>query len=234
LPGLWTLAIASFIHGLMLLFSYIANNSFPKPLSEEEEVKYVKLLMEGDEKACEVLIERNLRLVVHIIKKFEGSGEEFDDLVSIGTIGLIKAIKTFNSGKSTRLATYASRCIENEILMHLRSKKKNRAELSLFDSIGIDKEGNEIQFIDILGTDSELVTEEVESILDKEKLWKHIKTLSPQERKVLVMRFGLTDGAKRTQKDIAKKLGISRSYVSRIEKRAVNRLTERFATHAGQ
>ncbi|MTI85929.1 MAG: sigma-70 family RNA polymerase sigma factor [Firmicutes bacterium] len=123
---------------------------------------------------------------------------------------------------------------EIEILMHLRSKKKNRAELSLFDSIGVDKEGNEIQFIDILGTDSELVTEEVESILDKEKLWKHIKTLSPQERKVLVMRFGLTDGAKRTQKDIAKKLGISRSYVSRIEKRAVNRLTEQFATHVGQ
>jgi len=115
LPGLWTLAIASVIHGLMLLLSHIANNSFPKPLSEEEEAKYVQLLMEGDEKAREILIERNLRLVVHIIKKFEGSGEEFDDLVSIGTIGLIKAINTFNSGKSTRLATYASRCIENEI-----------------------------------------------------------------------------------------------------------------------
>ncbi len=115
MPGLWTLAIASVIHGLMLLLSYIANNSFPKPLSEEEEAKYVKLLMNGDEKAREVLIERNLRLVVHIIKKFEGSGEEFDDLVSIGTIGLIKAINTFNSDKSTRLATYASRCIENEI-----------------------------------------------------------------------------------------------------------------------
>jgi RNA polymerase sporulation-specific sigma factor len=121
LPGLWTLAIASVIHGLMLLLSYIANNSFPKPLSEEEEAKYVKLLMNGDEKAREVLIERNLRLVVHIIKKFEGSGEEFDDLVSIGTIGLIKAINTFNSDKSTRLATYASRCIENEISLTMAS-----------------------------------------------------------------------------------------------------------------
>lgn len=115
MPGLWTLAIASVIHGIMLLLSYITNNSFPKPLSEEEEAKYVELLMQGDENARKVLIERNLRLVVHIIKKFEGSGEEFDDLVSIGTIGLIKAINTFKSNKSTRLATYASRCIENEI-----------------------------------------------------------------------------------------------------------------------
>lgn len=115
MPGLWTVTIVSVIHGIMLLLSYIANNSFPKPLSEEEEAKYVKLLMQGDERARKILIERNLRLVVHIIKKFEGAGEEFDDLVSIGTIGLIKAINTYNSDKSTRLATYASRCIENEI-----------------------------------------------------------------------------------------------------------------------
>lgn len=115
MPGLWTVTIVSVIHGIMLLLSYIANNSFPKPLSEEEEAKYVKLLMQGDERARKILIERNLRLVVHIIKKFESAGEEFDDLVSIGTIGLIKAINTYNSDKSTRLATYASRCIENEI-----------------------------------------------------------------------------------------------------------------------
>lgn len=229
MPGLWTLAVASVIHGLMLLFSHIANNSFPMPLSEKEEAKYIQLLMKGDPKARDVLIERNLRLVVHIIKKFEGSGEEFDDLVSIGTIGLIKAINTFNPEKSTRLATYASRCVENEILMHLRSKKKSKSDLSLFDSIGVDKEGNEIHFMDILGTDSELVTKEVVSLLDKENLWEHIKALNLQEKKVLIMRFGLIDGVKKTQKSIAKKLGISRSYVSRIEKRAVNRLTERFA-----
>lgn len=229
MPGLWTLAVASVIHGILLLLSHIANNSFPKPLSEEDEAKYIQLLMEGNESARETLIERNLRLVVHIIKKFEGTGEDFDDLVSIGTIGLIKAINTFNASKSTRLATYASRCIENEVLMHLRSKKKTRADLSLFDSIGVDKEGNEIHFIDILGTDPGLVMDKVVNRLDQEQLWKQLKKLSPQERKVLIMRFGLKDGIKKTQKDIAKRLGISRSYVSRIEKRAISRLTEQFA-----
>jgi RNA polymerase sporulation-specific sigma factor len=143
LPGFLTLAVASIVQGVILLISYVAQNSFPKPLTEEEEKVYLKKLAQGDEKAKEVLIERNLRLVAHIIKKFENSGDDFDDLISIGTIGLIKAVNTFNAEKSSRLATYASRCIENEILMYMRSKKKMRSEMSLFEPIGTDKEGNE-------------------------------------------------------------------------------------------
>ncbi len=143
LPGFLTLAVASIVQGIILLISYVAQNSFPKPLTEEEEKLYLVKLAQGDEKAKEVLIERNLRLVAHIIKKFENSGDDFDDLISIGTIGLIKAVNTFNAGKSSRLATYASRCIENEILMYMRSKKKKRSEMSLYEPIGTDKEGNE-------------------------------------------------------------------------------------------
>ncbi|GBF31937.1 RNA polymerase sporulation specific sigma factor SigK [Desulfocucumis palustris] len=143
MPGLWTLAVVSLVNGLVLLVSYVANNSFPKPLSEEEENIHLEKMMAGDESARQTLIERNLRLVAHIIKKFDGTGEDFDDLVSIGTIGLIKAINTYNPEKSTRLATYASRCIENEILMHFRSRKKTRAECSIYEPLGTDKEGNE-------------------------------------------------------------------------------------------
>ena len=143
LPGLWTLAVLSLINGLVLLVSYVANNSFPKPLSEDEENLYLGKMMSGDESARKVLIERNLRLVAHIIKKFDSNGDEFDDLISIGTIGLIKAINTYNPEKSARLATYASRCIENEILMHFRSRKRARTECSIYDPLGTDKEGNE-------------------------------------------------------------------------------------------
>jgi len=216
----------------MLLISYVAQNSFPKPLSEEEEHIYLEKLAQGDEKAKEVLIERNLRLVAHIIKKFENSGDDFDDLISIGTIGLIKAVNTFNATKSSRLATYASRCIENEILMYMRSKKKKRSEMSLYEPIGTDKEGNEIHFLDVLSTDAEAVPEMVSHILDKELLWTKLKNLSQQERDVLVLRFGLRGKGRKTQKEIAKKLGISRSYVSRIEKKAIDRLTEQFTAEA--
>ncbi|WP_395879316.1 RNA polymerase sporulation sigma factor SigK [Desulfallas sp. Bu1-1] len=232
LPGFWTLAVASMIHGIILLVSYVAQNSFPKPLTEEEEQYYLEKLAEGDEKARDILIERNLRLVAHIIKKFEGSGDDFDDLISIGTIGLIKAVNTFNNNKSSRLATYASKCIENEILMYMRSKKKMRAEMSLYEPIGTDKEGNEIHFMDVLSTDAEAVSEMVSRIMDKEQLWRKLKKLTPQERKVLVLRFGLRGKERKTQKEIAKKLGISRSYVSRIEKRAIDRLSEQFLAEA--
>lgn len=232
LPGFWTLAAASLVHGIILLISHITHNSFPKPLSEEEEAKYLELLAQGDKKARDILIEHNLRLVVHIIKKYEGSGEEFDDLVSIGTIGLIKAVNTFNAEKSARLATYASRCIENEILMYLRAKKKCRSDVFLHEPIGTDREGNEIRFMDVLGTDAEAVTDAVATYLDCERLREKLKNLSPQERKVLILRFGLLGSAKKTQREIAKKLGISRSYVSRIEKRAISRLTEQFAAEA--
>jgi len=232
LPGLLTLAVASIIQGIMLLISYVAQNSFPKPLTAEEEHIYLEKLAQGDEKAKEVLIERNLRLVAHIIKKFENSGDDFDDLISIGTIGLIKAVNTFNATKSSRLATYASRCIENEILMYMRSKKKKRSEMSLYEPIGTDKEGNEIHFLDVLSTDAEAVSDMVSHILDKELLWTKLQKLPQQERDVLVLRFGLRGKGRKTQKEIAKKLGISRSYVSRIEKRAIDRLTEQFSAEA--
>ncbi|MFA7468793.1 MAG: RNA polymerase sporulation sigma factor SigK [Desulfotomaculaceae bacterium] len=232
MPGFLTLAVASVIQGLMLLVSYVAQNSFPKPLSEEEEQRYLQDLAQGDEKARDVLIERNLRLVAHIIKKFEGSGDDFDDLISIGTIGLIKAVNTFNGNKSSRLATYASKCIENEILMYMRSKKKMRSEMSLYEPIGTDKEGNEIHFMDVLSTDAEAVVELVAKNLDCEQLWRKLKHLTPQERNVLILRYGLRGRKRRTQKEIAKNMGISRSYVSRIEKRAIDRLSEQFLAEA--
>ncbi|HBC94012.1 MAG TPA: RNA polymerase sporulation sigma factor SigK [Pelotomaculum sp.] len=228
LPGLWTLTVVSLVNGLMLLVSYIANNTFPQPLSEQEEAKYLKLLNQGDEGARNVLTERNLRLVAHIVKKFDSTGEDSDDLISIGTIGLIKAINTFNPGKGTRLATYAARCIENEILMHLRYTKKMRAEVSLYDPIGVDKEGNEITLIDILGTHSEVVAETVENKFEQKRLREKVQHLTRREKKVLELRFGLEDGARKTQREIARSLGISRSYVSRIEKRALSKLTKEF------
>ncbi|WP_418792306.1 RNA polymerase sporulation sigma factor SigK [Phosphitispora sp. TUW77] len=227
-PELTVLAAISLIKGLLLLISYITNNTFPQPLSEEEESKYLDLLAEGDEYARNILTEHNLRLVAHIVKKFDSTGEDNDDLISIGTIGLIKAINTYDKGKGTRLATYAARCIENEILMHLRAIKKNRVEISLYDSIGIDKEGNEISLIDVLGTDPEVVTDLVESNFEQRRLLEKVLRLNNREKNVLQLRFGLFNGIKKTQKEIARKLGISRSYVSRIEKRALHKLTKEF------
>jgi RNA polymerase sporulation-specific sigma factor len=234
LPGLWALTIVSLVNGLMLLVSYIANNTFPQPLSEEEEAKYLRLLARGDEVARNVLTERNLRLVAHIVKKFDSTGEDPDDLISIGTIGLIKAINTFHPGKGTRLATYAARCIENEILMHLRYTKKIRSEVSLYDPIGVDKEGNEITLIDILGTHPEVVSEMVENRFEQKRLREKVHQLTRREKKVLELRFGLEDGARKTQREIARSLGISRSYVSRIEKRALSKLTREFTLEGCQ
>ncbi len=234
LPGLWTLTLVSLVNGLLLLVSYIANNTFPQPLSEEEEAKYLKLLKRGDEKARNVLTERNLRLVAHIVKKFDNAGEDPDDLISIGSIGLIKAINTFNPSKGTRLATYAARCIENEILMHLRFMKKVRAEVSLYDPIGVDKEGNEITLIDVLGTHAEVVSEIVENSFERKRLKEKVLHLSRREKKVLELRFGLEDGDRKTQREIARSLGISRSYVSRIEKRAISKLAREFTLEGCQ
>lgn len=227
-PGLLALGAISLINGLLLLVSYITNNTFPQPLSEEEEARYLELLKQGDENARNVLAERNLRLVAHIVKKFDTTREDNDDLISIGTIGLIKAINTYDKNKGTRLATYAARCIENEILMHLRAIKKNKIEVSLYDSIGIDKEGNEITLVDVLGTDAEEVTDLVESSFETRKLLQKVCNLSTREKNVLELRFGLFNGVRRTQKEIARKLGISRSYVSRIEKRALCKLIKDF------
>ena len=165
-----------------------------------------------------------MRLVAHIAKKFDNVHDDTDDIISIGTIGLIKAINTFNPEKGAKLATYAARCIENEILMHLRATKKNRGEVSLYDPIGVDKEGNEIALIDILGTDPDIVPDVVLTNVEFQQVLEKIKYLNPREKRVLEMRFGLNGGYRKTQREIAQQLGISRSYVSRIEKRALEKL----------
>jgi RNA polymerase sporulation-specific sigma factor len=221
---------ASMLRDTFLLFSFVSgNSSFPKPLTEDEEKDFLTLYKKGDERARNILIERNLRLVAHIVKKYSNTGKDADDLISIGTIGLIKAITTFDSSKGTRLATYAARCIENEILMTIRSSKKIQNQLSLQDPIGIDKEGNEISLLDILGTESDTVLEEVEKKLQTGKLYNIMdRVLKKRERIVLELRYGLSNGTIKTQREIAQMLGISRSYVSRIEKRAIKKLSREF------
>ena len=203
---------------------YINNSSFPQPLSEEEEKIFIDRLVKNDVEARNILIEHNLRLVAHITKKYEHSGEDVEELISIGTMGLIKAINTFDPKKGTRLATYAARCIENEILMHLRAKKKQRGEVSLYNPIGIDKEGNEITLIDVLGTETDTVVEAVENEFDQEKIRKYVSQLNKRERDVIELRYGLINGLRKTQKEIAKRMGLSRSYISRIEKKAIQKL----------
>jgi len=214
------------IRNIFFLFGYVSNvNSFPQPLSPEEEQYYLKMLKEGSEEARNILIERNLRLVAHIVKKYNSTVSDSDDLISIGTIGLIKAIATFNDEKGTRLATYAARCIENEILMHIRSSKKIQSEVSLQDPIGVDREGNEIALIDVIGNEAESVVDEVELKMQVKRLYNIMKdVLKNREKVVLELRYGLLNGTSKTQREIAKMLGISRSYVSRIEKKAIKKL----------
>lgn len=219
-------SILGLLDDVILLVSYVTNNnSFPKPLSEEEEKYFISKFKSGNEEARNILVERNLRLVAHIVKKYNYTGKEVDDLISVGTIGLIKAITTFDNDKGTRLATYAARCIENEILMVIRSTKKSKSEVFLQDPIGVDKEGNEISLMDVLGTDSDTVVEEVESKIQTRKLYsKMSSTLKGREKMILELRYGLISGKSKTQREIAQMLGISRSYVSRIEKRALKKL----------
>ncbi|MGI6604299.1 MAG: RNA polymerase sporulation sigma factor SigK [bacterium] len=228
-------SLASLLPGILLLLSYITNsNAFPLPLSEEEEDRYIRAMEGGDEIARNILVERNLRLVAHIVKKFDNTGEDVDDLISIGTIGLIKAINTYDRHQGTRLATYAARCIENEILMHLRFLKRSRLEVSLYDPIGVDKEGNEIVLLDILGTSPDVVADLIETRFEKQKLYEKICTLGRRERKVLELRYGLPHGGKKTQREIARLLGISRSYVSRIEKRALAKIYNELLREEGR
>ncbi|PWX28149.1 RNA polymerase sporulation sigma factor SigK [Clostridium perfringens] len=210
----------------IFLTGYVTGNStFPKPLNEKEEKIYLERLKDGDVEAKRVLVERNLRLVAHIVKKYSSNyqnSKEMDDLISIGTIGLIKAIDSFDTNKGIRLATYAAKCIDNEILMFFRNTKKTKGEVFLQDPIGVDKEGNEICLIDILSSDSDSVLEAVENSLQVKELYKKMSdVLSPREKEIIQMRYGLLDGDIKTQREIAGILGISRSYVSRIEKKAL-------------
>jgi RNA polymerase sporulation-specific sigma factor len=227
LPGMLT-AMAFMVKEIIAFVSYIKNNAFPHPLSSEEEEKALKAMARGDTKARNKLIEHNLRLVAHIVKKFENTGEDNEDLISIGTIGLIKAIESYQMGKGTKLATYAARCVENEILMYLRSLKKSRKDVSLHDPIGTDKEGNEITLIDILGTKADDVVKQVEMQIERRNIYQHIHILDHREQEVIRARFGLGGEKEKTQREIAKELGISRSYVSRIEKRALIKLFHEF------
>ena len=206
--------------------------TFQKPLSAAEEAHYIQVLKEGDKTqaamAREILIERNLRLVAHIARKYQNVDEDMEDLISIGTIGLIKAISSFDAGKG-KLSTYASRCIDNELLMLLRSKKKSSREVSLFEPIGTDKEGNEINLLDIIEHEEEDVTEQMALCENVRKLEKLLdKVLTGREREIIFLRYGLATGREVTQREIGEKLHISRSYVSRIEKKALSKLRERF------
>lgn len=217
----------------IFLTGYVTGNStFPRPLNEKEEKIYLERLKDGDVEAKRVLVERNLRLVAHIVKKYSSNyqnSKEMDDLISIGTIGLIKAIDSFDTNKGIRLATYAAKCIDNEILMFFRNTKKTKGEVFLQDPIGVDKEGNEICLIDILSSDSDSVLEAVENSLQVKELYKKMSdVLSPREKEIIKMRYGLLDGDIKTQREIAAILGISRSYVSRIEKKALKKLNKEF------
>ena len=203
------------------------SSSFPNPLTEQEEQYYVKLLEKNDPDARLVLIDRNLRLVAHIAKKYAGPMTSQDDLISIGTIGLIKAVNTYTSKKSTRLATYAAKCIENEILMSIRASKRIKQEVSLSLPIGTDKDGNEISFNDILGTDTDEIIDSINLKIQVGKLHHAINTvLTDREKKVVLSRYGLDGNEPVPQREIAAQLGISRSYVSRIEKRALEKLKD--------
>lgn len=203
--------------------------SFPQPLSTKEEQEYLKRYMGGSKEARDVLIERNLRLVAHIVKKYNINDKEIDDLISIGTIGLIKAIDTFDLSKGIRLATYASRCIDNELLMMLRSGKKQSREIYLYEPIGADKEGNEINLLDIMESVDEDIVERMELIENIKKLYQYVEeALSEREKHIIKLRYGLEGGNEVTQREIADRLGISRSYVSRIEKKALKKLKEAF------
>lgn len=221
----------------LFMFSFVSySSSFPKPLSPEEEEKYISLFEDGNEsekqEARNILIEHNLRLVAHIAKKYHGFQRDTEDLISAGTIGLIKAVSSYDSTKCIRLATYASRCIENEILMLLRASKKHNQDVSLNDPIGTDRDGNEIVIMDVISAENDNIAEQVDLKIQTKKLYDKIKTtLKEREQLVIEMRYGLNGEKETTQQEIAKILGISRSYVSRIEKKAIKKLNAEMNSH---
>jgi RNA polymerase sporulation-specific sigma factor len=206
------------------LFYVGTSEALPPPLSVDEENYLLQCLEMGDHAVKGTLIERNLRLVVYIARKFENTGVGIEDLVSIGTIGLIKAVNTFDPTKKIKLATYASRCIENEILMHLRRNNKTRAEVSFDEPLNIDLDGNELLLSDVMGTDNDIIYKALEEEVDKKLLLQAMNKLSSREKKIMDLRFGLKDGKEKTQKEVADLLGISQSYISRLEKRIIKRL----------
>ncbi|HWO98987.1 MAG TPA: RNA polymerase sporulation sigma factor SigE [Bacillus sp. (in: firmicutes)] len=204
------------------------SEALPPPLTKEEEEVLLKKLPTGDQATRSLLIERNLRLVVYIARKFENTGINIEDLISIGTIGLIKAVNTFNPEKKIKLATYASRCIENEILMYLRRNNKIRSEVSFDEPLNIDWDGNELLLSDVLGTEEDIITKDLEANVDRKLLLKALHQLNDREKQIMELRFGLQGGEEKTQKDVADMLGISQSYISRLEKRIIKRLRKEF------
>ncbi len=201
-----------------------ATDKLPPPLSKEKELEYLERAQNGDIEARNILIEHNLRLVVFLAKKYENTGFDIEDLVSIGSIGLIKGINTYKTDKNIKLATYASRCIANEILMFLRKNKRKKIEISLEETLNYDAEGNELRLEDILGTEEDVVPRELENCMDKETLKKEISILDEREKEIMTLRYGLNNTEEYTQKEVAEMLGISQSYISRIEKKVVKKL----------
>ena len=226
--GISLAGFLTFLGSGMFTIGYISNNNlFPETLSGEEEKKYIQLMAQGDEEAKNILIEHNLRLVAHVCKKYANSNVDQDDLISIGSIGLIKGINSFNVEKNIKLSTYISKCIDNEILMYLRSSKKLNSEVYLEEPIGKDKDDNTITLKEILENDEKSIDEEIELKLNIKKLYEKIKTmLKERERTIIELRFGLNGKEPKTQNEIAKKMGISRSYVSRIETKAIRKLSK--------
>lgn len=228
--GLGAIGFFEFLKSAVFLLGFISNNNlFPEPLSAEDEKKYLDLMKTGDEEARNILIERNLRLVAHICKKYNSTKAEQEDLISIGTIGLIKGINSFEPSKGVRLATYVARCIDNEILMHLRSTKKLNSEVYLEDPIGKDKDDNTVTLKEVLENDDRSIEDEVDLKFKIKKLYQKIKeVLKDREKSIIELRFGLNGTKPKTQHEIAEMMGISRSYVSRIETKAINKLSNEF------
>lgn len=212
-----------------ILYYITGTDALPMPLSPEEEADAMRRLLEGDNEVKSVLIEHNLRLVVYIARKFDNTGVDTEDLVSVGTIGLIKAVNSFVPEKNIKLATYASRCIENEILMYLRRIVRLRLEVSLDEPLNVDFDGNELLMSDVLGTDPDLVSKNIENTVEKQLLWEAINKLSQREKTIMEMRFGLTGTEEKTQKEVADMMGISQSYISRLEKKIILRLKKEIA-----
>lgn len=218
----WIQKIFSYFNQLFYVGS---TDILPPPLSKEEETKYVKNFLSGDDKARDKLIEHNLRLVVFLAKKYENTNIDLEDLVSIGTIGLIKGVNTYKLDKNIKLATYASRCIDNEILMYLRKTKRKRSEISFEDSLSYDADGNELHLEDVLGTEPDLTTKNLDEELDKKLLYQEIDKLNKRDKEIMELRYGLNGKKEQTQKEVASSLGISQSYISRIEKKVIKRLS---------